>query len=51
MTLRIGHIDPDATPSSQVSLETLARIVPQTTVAEVLTPLSGAPASSPQPSW
>src|SRR5215210_1265614 len=24
MTLRIRHIDPDATPSSQVSLETLA---------------------------
>jgi hypothetical protein len=36
MTLRIRHIDPDATPSSQVSLETLARIVPETTVAEVL---------------
>ena len=36
MTLRIRHIDPDATPSSQVSLEALARIVPQTTVAEVL---------------
>ena len=36
MTLRIRHIDPDATPSSQVSLETLARIVPETIVAEVL---------------
>ena len=36
MTLRIRHIDPDATPSSQVSLETLAQIVPETTVAEVL---------------
>ena len=36
MTLRIRHIDPHATPSSQISLETLARIVPETTVAEVL---------------
>jgi hypothetical protein len=36
MTLRIRHIDPDATPASQVSLEALARILPQTTVAEVL---------------
>src|SRR5215208_6559279 len=36
MTLRIRHIDPDATPSSQVSLETLTRIVPETAVAEVL---------------
>jgi Insertion element 4 transposase N-terminal/Transposase DDE domain len=36
MTLRIRHIDPDATPSSQVSLEALARVVPQETVTEVL---------------
>jgi hypothetical protein len=36
MTLRIRHIDPDATPSSQVSLEALARIVPEATVREVL---------------
>lgn len=36
MTLRIRHIDPDATPTSQVSLEALARIVPETIVAEVL---------------
>jgi hypothetical protein len=36
MTLRIRHIDPHATPSSQISLETLARIIPETTVAEVL---------------
>jgi len=36
MTLRIRHIDPDATPSSQVSLEALARVVPEATVAEVL---------------
>src|SRR5215210_7884392 len=36
MTLRIRHIDPDASPSSQVSLEALARIVPETTVREVL---------------
>jgi hypothetical protein len=36
MTLRIRHIDPDATPSSQVSLEALTRIVPEATVAEVL---------------
>jgi hypothetical protein len=33
MTLRIRHIDPDATPSSQLSLETLARVLPQATVA------------------
>ena len=36
MTLRIRHIDPDASPSSQVSLEALARVVPEATVAEVL---------------
>jgi hypothetical protein len=36
MTLRIRHINPDATPSSQVSLEALARIVPEATVCEVL---------------
>ena len=36
MTLRIRHIDPDATPTSQVSLEALARIVPEATVREVL---------------
>jgi hypothetical protein len=36
MTLSIRHIDPDATPSSQVSLEALARVVPEATVAEVL---------------
>src|SRR5215210_4940880 len=36
MTLRIRHIDPDATPTSQVSLEALARIIPEATVAEVL---------------
>ena len=36
MTLRIRHIDPDATPSSQVSLEALARVLPEATVAEVL---------------
>jgi hypothetical protein len=36
MTLRIRHIDPHATPSSQVSLEAIARIVPQETIAEVL---------------
>jgi Insertion element 4 transposase N-terminal len=36
MTLRIRHIDPDATPSRQVSLEALARIVPEATVREVL---------------
>jgi hypothetical protein len=36
MTLRIRHIDPDATPASQVSLEALARVLPETTVAEVL---------------
>lgn len=36
MTLRIRHITPDATPSSQVSLEALARVVPEATVAEVL---------------
>ncbi len=36
MTLRIRHIDPDASPSSQVSLEALARIIPEATVAEVL---------------
>ncbi len=37
MTLRIRHIDPNATPSSQVSLEALARVVPDSTVAEVVT--------------
>ncbi len=36
MTLRIRHIAPDATPSSQVSLEALARVIPEATVAEVL---------------
>jgi hypothetical protein len=36
MSLRIRHIAPDATPSSQVSLEALARILPETTIAEVL---------------
>jgi hypothetical protein len=36
MTLRIRLIDPDATPSSQVSLEALARVLPEATVAEVL---------------
>lgn len=36
MTLRIRYIDPDATPSSQVSLEALARVVPEATVAEVV---------------
>ena len=36
MTLRIRHIDPDATPASQVSLEALARVLPEATVAEVL---------------
>jgi hypothetical protein len=36
MTLRIRHLDPDATPSAQVSLEALARVVPQETVSEVL---------------
>jgi len=36
MALRIRHLDPDATPSSQVSLEALARVVPQKIVAEVL---------------
>src|SRR5688572_15480507 len=36
MTLRIRHLDPDATPSSQVSLEALARVLPEATVAEVL---------------
>jgi hypothetical protein len=37
MTLRIRHIDPDATPSScQVSLEALARVVPEATVAQVV---------------
>jgi hypothetical protein len=36
MTLRIRHIDPDATSASQVSLEALARVLPQTTVVEVL---------------
>ena len=36
MTLRIRHLNPDATPSSQVSLEALARVVPEATVAEVL---------------
>lgn len=36
MTLRIRHIDPDASPTSQVSLEALARVIPQATVAEVL---------------
>ena len=36
MTLRIRHIDPDASPTSQVSLEALARVVPEETVAEVL---------------
>jgi hypothetical protein len=37
MTLRIRYIDPDATPSScQVSLEALARVIPEATVAQVL---------------
>lgn len=36
MPLRIRHIDPDASPSSQVSLEALARIIPEATVREVL---------------
>ena len=36
MSLRIRHLDPDATLTSQVSLEALARIVPETTVREVL---------------
>jgi hypothetical protein len=36
MALRIRHLDPDATPGSLVSLEALARIVPQQTIAEVL---------------
>jgi hypothetical protein len=36
MSLRIRHIDPDATPSRQVSLEALARILPEATIAEVL---------------
>jgi Insertion element 4 transposase N-terminal/Transposase DDE domain len=36
MSLRIRYIDPDATPASQVSLEALARVLPQQTVAEVL---------------
>ncbi len=36
MSLRIRHLDPDATLSSQVSLEALARLLPQETVAEVL---------------
>jgi hypothetical protein len=36
MTLRIRHLDPDATPSSQVSLEALARVLPEATIAEVL---------------
>lgn len=36
MPLRIRHIDPDATPASQVSLEALARVLPEATVAEVL---------------
>lgn len=37
MTLRIRHIAPDATPSSSlVSLEALARVVPEATVAEVV---------------
>src|ERR671913_2084012 len=36
MTLRIRHIDPDASPTSQVSLEALARVVPEETVREVL---------------
>jgi len=36
MSLRIRHIAPHATPSEQVSLEALARIVPQETVSEVL---------------
>ena len=36
MTLRIRHIDPDATPSSQVSLEALARVLPEATVAQVV---------------
>ena len=36
MSLRIRHIDPDATPSRQVSLEALARVLPEATIAEVL---------------
>ena len=36
MTLRIRHIDPDASPTSQVSLEALARVVPEETIAEVI---------------
>jgi hypothetical protein len=37
MTLRIRYIDPDATPSScQVSLEALARVIPEATVAQVV---------------
>ena len=34
MCLRIRHIDPDATPSRQVSLEALARIIPGATVTD-----------------
>jgi hypothetical protein len=36
MSLRIRYIDPDATPSRQVSLEALARILPEATIAQVL---------------
>jgi Insertion element 4 transposase N-terminal/Transposase DDE domain len=36
MSLRIRHIDPDATLSRQVSLEALARIIPEATVTQVL---------------
>jgi hypothetical protein len=36
MTLRIRHIEPDAIPASQVSLEALARVLPEATVAEIL---------------
>jgi hypothetical protein len=36
MTLRIRQIDPDATPSTQFSLEALARVLPPATVEEVV---------------
>lgn len=36
MVLRIRHIAPDATPSSKVSLDALARVVPEATIAEVV---------------
>ncbi len=37
MSLRIRHIDPDATPSSSlVSLDALARIIPEATLTEVV---------------